>query len=78
LGIALAVLAALVILTALWDASRQSVVKEFWEPFIQSPEPVVFCLAHQSQYASIRLRDARDLRDKPSCPTAWLPSSLMT
>jgi hypothetical protein len=72
-GIALAVLAGVVILAALWDASRTSVLKEFWQPFIQSPEPVVFCLADQSQYASIRLRDATDPERQ-----AELPDSMVT
>ena len=73
LGIALAILGAVIILAALWDASRTSVLKGFWEPFIQSPEPVVFCLADQSQYASIRLRDAADPERQ-----AELPDSMVT
>lgn len=44
--------------TALWYASRPSVLKQFWEPFVKSPEPVLFCIADQNQYSSIRLRDA--------------------
>jgi hypothetical protein len=73
LGFALAIFGAVVILAALWDASRTSVLKRFWEPFIQSPEPVLFCLADQSQYASIRLRDAADPERQ-----AELPDSMVT
>lgn len=43
-----------------WRESRPSVVKRFWQPFVNSPEPTLFCLADQAQYASIRLRDAAD------------------
>jgi hypothetical protein len=46
--------------TALWYASRPSVLRQFWEPFVKSPEPVLFCMADQRQYSTIRLRDAAD------------------
>jgi hypothetical protein len=55
--LALGVLAAIV---AAWNASRPSVLKQFWEPFVKSSEPVLFCIADQSQYSTIRLRDAAD------------------
>jgi hypothetical protein len=45
---------------AAWYVSRPSVLKQFWEPFVNSSEPVLFCLADQSQYSTIRLRDAQD------------------
>jgi hypothetical protein len=45
---------------ALWNYSRPATLKQFWAPFIKSPEPVLFCLADQNQYSSIRLRDAVD------------------
>ncbi len=32
----------------------------FWEPILSSAEPVLFCIADQSQYTDIRLRDAAD------------------
>ena len=52
---------ALVIATAtLWRVSRPPVLKQFWEPFVKSPNPVLICVADQSQYSSIRLRDAAD------------------
>jgi hypothetical protein len=46
--------------TAIWFASRPPVLKQFWEPFVKSSEPVLFCIADQSQYSTIRLRDAAD------------------
>jgi hypothetical protein len=60
LALVLGVLALVIASVTLWDVSRPSILKQFWEPFIKSPEPVVFCIADQSQYASIRLRDAAD------------------
>jgi hypothetical protein len=57
------VLAALVLViasAALWRASRPPVLKQFWEPFVNSPNPVLICVADQSQYSTIRLRDAVD------------------
>ena len=45
---------------AVWQLSRPPVLNRFWEPFVKSPEPVLFCLADQSQYSTIRLRDAQD------------------
>jgi hypothetical protein len=39
---------------------RPSVLKQFWEPFVKSNEPVLFCIADQNQYSTIRLRDAAD------------------
>ncbi|HKB90647.1 MAG TPA: hypothetical protein VKC60_09050 [Opitutaceae bacterium] len=43
-----------------WYFSRPPALKQFWEPFVNSSEPVLFCLADQSQYSTIRLRDAQD------------------
>ena len=43
-----------------WYFARPSVLKQFWEPFVKSSEPVLFCIADQSQYSTIRLRDAAD------------------
>jgi hypothetical protein len=53
-------LAFLGIAGAAWYAARPSALKQFWEPFIKSPEPVLFCIADQSQYSTLRLRDAAD------------------
>jgi len=57
---ALALLSIVIASTTLWYVSRPPVLKQFWEPFVKSPEPVLFCIADQNQYASIRLRDAAD------------------
>jgi hypothetical protein len=46
--------------TVIWFASRPSALRQFWEPFVKSSEPVLFCIADQSQYSTIRLRDAAD------------------
>jgi hypothetical protein len=41
-----------------WRALRPSAMEEFWAPFVKSPDPVLFCIADQSQYSTINLRDA--------------------
>jgi hypothetical protein len=46
--------------TAIWYTSRPPALKQFWEPFVKSSEPVLFCIADQNQYSTIRLRDATD------------------
>jgi hypothetical protein len=56
----LALLAAVIGSFAIWYAARPPVLKQFWEPFVKSSEPVLFCIADQNQYSSIRLRDAAD------------------
>jgi hypothetical protein len=56
----LAVLGMIAIAYAGWYAVRPSALKQFWEPFVRSPEPILFCIADQSQYSTIRLRDAAD------------------
>lgn len=43
-----------------WEASRPPVLKQFWEPFISSPNPALICVADQSQFSTIRQRDAAD------------------
>jgi hypothetical protein len=45
---------------AIWFLSRPPALKQFWEPFVKSREPVLFCIADQNQYSTIRLRDAAD------------------
>ena len=47
-------------------------VKQFWEPFVNSPEPTLFCLADQAQYASIRLRDAADPHRETTLPDSMV------
>jgi hypothetical protein len=53
-------LAAVLAVTAFWYFSRATALKQFWGPFITSQQPVLFCMADQNQYSSIRLRDATD------------------
>ena len=60
LAFALVVLVLVIASTTLWQSSRPPVLKQFWEPFVSSPNPVLICVADQSQYSSIRLRDAAD------------------
>jgi hypothetical protein len=44
----------------LWRTLRPSAAQVFWEPFVKSNEPVLFCIADQSQYSTITQRDAAD------------------
>jgi hypothetical protein len=41
-----------------WRHSQRSAFAEFWEPILSSSEPVLFCVADQTQYTAISLRDA--------------------
>jgi len=43
-----------------WRQSQRSAFAEFWDPILNSPEPVLFCVADQTQYTAISLRDAAD------------------
>jgi hypothetical protein len=43
-----------------WRSLHPTVVKTFWAPFVASNEPVLFCIADQNQYSTIKLRDAAD------------------
>jgi hypothetical protein len=46
---------------AWWSRSvRPSAFDVFWEPVLNSGEPVLFCIADQNQYTAIALRDAAD------------------
>jgi hypothetical protein len=44
----------------LWQSAQRSPFNFFWGPVIHSNEPVLFCVADQSQYSAINLRDAED------------------
>jgi hypothetical protein len=57
-ALALAGLLLVIVAAGLWHVSRPPVLKQFWEPFVSSPNPVLICVADQSQYSTIRLRDA--------------------
>jgi hypothetical protein len=43
-----------------WQSSRQSALTEFWAPVVSSGDPVLFCIADQTEYTAIALRDAQD------------------
>jgi hypothetical protein len=43
-------------------------LQEFWAPFVKSPDPALFCIADQVQYANIRLRDADDPQKEITLP----------
>ncbi|HTV07849.1 MAG TPA: hypothetical protein VMD97_02240 [Candidatus Aquilonibacter sp.] len=45
---------------AWWESSRPTALTEFWAPVLNSPDPVLFCIADQTQYTAIALRDAQD------------------
>ena len=51
-----------------WRGSRPTMLREFWAPFVKSPEPALFCIADQVQYANIRLRDAGDPQKEITLP----------
>ena len=41
-----------------WRGLHPNAMEQFWAPFVKSPDPVLFCIADQSQYSTINLRDA--------------------
>lgn len=41
-----------------WKAHAQSPLQAFWGPFLSTPDPVLFCVADQTEYTDIQLRDA--------------------
>ena len=43
-----------------WQDSHSSALMEFWAPVLNSSDPVLFCIADQTQYTAIALRDAQD------------------
>jgi hypothetical protein len=43
-----------------WQMFHAPAIQEFWGPFVKSADPVLFCIADQSQYSTITLRDAAD------------------
>jgi hypothetical protein len=42
----------------LWRSAQRSPFEFFWGPLVKSSEPVLFCVADQSKYSTITLRDA--------------------
>jgi hypothetical protein len=69
---ALAALILAIAAAALWHVSRPPVLKQFWEPFINSPNPALICVADQSQYSTIRLRDAADPSHEITLPDSMV------
>jgi hypothetical protein len=43
-----------------WRHARRSAFDEFWNPVLSSNDPVLFCVADQTQYTALSLRDAAD------------------
>jgi hypothetical protein len=43
-----------------WRQAQRSAFAEFWDPILSSTDPVLFCVADQTQYTAITLRDAGD------------------
>jgi hypothetical protein len=44
----------------LWHSVQRSPFDFFWGPLVKTNEPVLFCVADQSHYSTIALRDAAD------------------
>src|SRR5579859_286361 len=60
---AAAVALALVLVSAavyLWRSAQHTAFDFFWGPLVKSSEPVLFCVADQTHYSTITLRDAAD------------------
>ena len=55
-----------------WELSRPPVLKQFWEPFINSPNPALICVADQSQFSTIRQRDAADPSHEITLPDSMV------
>jgi hypothetical protein len=58
---ALILVAAVIVLSGaifFWKRSHQSGFDEFWQPVISSSDPVLLCIADQTKYSVIALRDA--------------------
>ncbi len=43
-----------------WGREQRSAFAEFWAPILNSSDPVLFCVADQTEYKAISLRDAGD------------------
>ena len=43
-----------------WSSTQRTAFDFFWGPVLSSNDPVLFCIADQSQYSAIALRDAAD------------------
>jgi hypothetical protein len=63
-----AILVSIAVAGIWWRGSRPTILREFWAPFVKSPDPALFCIADQVQYANIRLRDAGDPQKEITLP----------
>lgn len=72
LTFALALLILVIASATVWQMSRPPVLKQFWEPFISSPSPVLICVADQSQFSTIRQRDAADPSHEITLPDSMV------
>lgn len=45
---------------ALWQMFHTSPLEDFWGPFVKAEQPILFCIADQSHFSTITLRDAAD------------------
>ena len=52
----------------LWNSAHRTVIDSFWGPLLSTPDPVLFCVADQSQYSIITLRDAANPSHQISLP----------
>ena len=59
-AVALAVILVSAAATYLWRSAQRSAFEFFWGPLVKSSEPVLFCVADQTHYSTITLRDAAD------------------
>jgi hypothetical protein len=57
-----------ILAAGIWWRSRPTILQQFWAPFVKSPDPALFCIADQVQYANIRLRDAGDTQKEITLP----------
>lgn len=58
--LAIAAMILLGLVVASWRYFSRSPIEEFWQPFIHSDSPILFCIADQSYFSTITLRDAGD------------------
>src|ERR1700739_962218 len=61
-GILVVLLLVALVVFFTWMHQRRSAFAEFWRPILDSSDPVLFCVADQTEYKAVALRDA----DNPS------------
>ncbi|MDQ2835248.1 MAG: hypothetical protein M3Y50_16195 [Acidobacteriota bacterium] len=49
-----------ILAASLWNSSHRTPFDSFWGPVLNTGDPLLFCIADQSQYSAISLRDAQD------------------